>query len=377
MLKYDASAACNDCAIPVSSYTNITFHTNTPSIVDVQFFSFRNTQALYYIQRVQEFSLQRVVYVGGDNIAPVAILGTNVTSAVPLGSYIRFDASASSDVNGEALTFSWDFGDGRSGAGEIVTHQYNQEGSYVATLTVSDGMAIAQATETVSIGTPPTAEILVPAPGTEFAVGDVFVLQGKAVDATGFILPGSALTWEVRQVHADHYHPFLTPQSGNNIELLPAFEPEDFLAATNSFMQIHLTATDGNGLESKVVMDVMPKTHILNFESEPSEQVLIVDGYTVSTPVSVVSWENYRLEISAPDSELGRYVFTSWSNGGERTQTVLVGTDLTGTATAVFEDVCDSGPSWRQVGCQVTIFLFQILSWLLNTSISPGGFFGN
>ena len=71
---------------------------------------------------------------------PVAALGVtpNGVGMAGLTEY-RFDASGSSDPNQDALTYSWDFGDGRQGTGTAVTHIYAAAGTYEITLTVSDG----------------------------------------------------------------------------------------------------------------------------------------------------------------------------------------------------------------------------------------------
>ena len=73
---------------------------------------------------------------------------------------ISFDASGSLDPDLDPLTYSWDFGDGTTGSGPVVTHQY-VAGVYVATLTVSDGEAAATATVPVGI-----ADLIPPAPIT-------------------------------------------------------------------------------------------------------------------------------------------------------------------------------------------------------------------
>ena len=39
----------------------------------------------------------------------------------------------------DTLTFSINFGDGKTGTGKTVTHSYTTRGQYTATLTVSDG----------------------------------------------------------------------------------------------------------------------------------------------------------------------------------------------------------------------------------------------
>lgn len=51
---------------------------------------------------------------------------------------IRFDAGDSVDADGELLSYQWDFGDGSSGSGVVVTHTYDAPGNYIVTLTVQD-----------------------------------------------------------------------------------------------------------------------------------------------------------------------------------------------------------------------------------------------
>ena len=50
-----------------------------------------------------------------------------------------FDATGSSDPDGDALTYTWDFGDGQSGSGVSPNHTYAGDGARTITLTVSDG----------------------------------------------------------------------------------------------------------------------------------------------------------------------------------------------------------------------------------------------
>ncbi|MFC2083203.1 PKD domain-containing protein [Candidatus Bipolaricaulota bacterium] len=49
-----------------------------------------------------------------------------------------FDASASSSPNGAIVSYDWDFGDGESGTGTVVTHTYEEKGVYSVTLVVTD-----------------------------------------------------------------------------------------------------------------------------------------------------------------------------------------------------------------------------------------------
>ena len=52
---------------------------------------------------------------------------------------VMFDGSDSTDPDGDALTYRWDFGDGNQANGVTVQHVYAKPGRYVVTLTVRDG----------------------------------------------------------------------------------------------------------------------------------------------------------------------------------------------------------------------------------------------
>ncbi|WP_353948999.1 S8 family serine peptidase [Sporolactobacillus sp. Y61] len=51
---------------------------------------------------------------------------------------VTFDASASSDPDGNLVTYAWTFGDGSTAEGETATHQFTKKGKYNVTLTVTD-----------------------------------------------------------------------------------------------------------------------------------------------------------------------------------------------------------------------------------------------
>jgi len=58
------------------------------------------------------------------------------TSGSP--SRISFNAAESTDPDGSILSYAWDFGDGSTGSGLLVTHEYQAARSYIVKLTVTD-----------------------------------------------------------------------------------------------------------------------------------------------------------------------------------------------------------------------------------------------
>ena len=79
-----------------------------------------------------------LVPVNPPNAPPVAAF-TVTPAAVQPGVAVTFDASGSADPEGYPLeSYAWDFGDGTTGSGVQVQHAYSSDGTYLATLTVTD-----------------------------------------------------------------------------------------------------------------------------------------------------------------------------------------------------------------------------------------------
>ena len=312
---------CRDCNPPIPAYRNETFYTRD-IMVDIFFGPYKDTQALYVISRNEGQSIRRIRYTGSNNRAPVAAIKTSKIGA-RVGEVISFDGSKSSDADGDELTYVWDFGDGLTSNEETAEHAYTKLGQYTVTLTVTDSEnQTNQAFVVFVVGVPPVASIDLPIEGVQFIVGEEFRVKGSATDYKGKEIPDSQLTWEVRQHHGEHFHPFLEGATGNDFDLDPAPAPEDFSAATNSYLEIIMYATDGDGLTTTISRNIQPKKVIIDIDSDPQGLQVLVDEFAVVTPANITSWVNHDLRLNVNNQ--GEYVFESWSIGGNKKTTFKV-----------------------------------------------------
>src|SRR5438309_785977 len=114
------------------------------------------------------------------NRAPVANAGPPASGAE--GSTVSFDGSHSSDPDGDALTYAWDFGDGSTGTGPTPPHRYADNGVYAVRLTVSDGSLSAEATTSAVIANVAPSVGTITAPLDPQEIGDAVTASAAFTD---------------------------------------------------------------------------------------------------------------------------------------------------------------------------------------------------
>ena len=285
----------------------------------------QSKQALYYVSRDGDMrGVHKIEFTGTANRGPKAEIYADPTFGFkPLR--VNFDGTGSIDPDGDELTYEWDVdGDGVVDSTSSKTvFEYNKAGTHYATLTVKDGKGGKAQTEIrIEVeNTPPTPVILSPAEGTTFFVDQKFELIGTATDGEEGQLKDSSLTWEVRQHHNTHYHPWVDPETPGNNLIIKAPEPEDFDASLTSYLEILLTATDSQGLSATVSRKVYPRKVEVLIDSVPRGLEVIAYGDVHVTPKKVITWDNHVFEVEAYDQTIdgSTYTFDSWNDGGEQT----------------------------------------------------------
>lgn len=75
-------------------------------------------------------------YISSNNAPTACFTATPSYGQAPLN--VQFNASCSSDPDGNGLTYTWDFGDGGSGSGQFTDYWFYFQGFYQVQLTVTD-----------------------------------------------------------------------------------------------------------------------------------------------------------------------------------------------------------------------------------------------
>lgn len=123
-----------------------------------------------------------------NNLLPVANAGGPYSALIAIP--VNFDGSLSKDPDGTIAAYAWDFGDGTMGTGAKPTHAYSKEGTYTATLKVTDNSgatATAKATIVISLqNSAPVADA--GGPYTPSRRGRVVFDGGASTDSDGTIV---------------------------------------------------------------------------------------------------------------------------------------------------------------------------------------------
>jgi PKD repeat protein len=158
-----------------------------------------------------------------ENQAPVAGFGS---SCVDLTCSFT---NTSSDLDGDALTFQWDFGDGSGSSAVSPTHTYDVGGNYIVTLVADDGTTTDSVTAGISVSEPATDPvmtaavypILVATNGRTASIAiDVFDSGGNGVPAATVT---GTWTYEDRRGRAKTLNQAGVTDSGGGVTLTATF----------------------------------------------------------------------------------------------------------------------------------------------------------
>lgn len=199
---------------------------------------------IYYLD-IAFGSLNRITHTTGNRKPVVQVSAVPTSGLAPL--QVVFSSEGTIDPDGNPISYSWNFGDGSNSTEANPTHTYTGNGTYIASITVTDSLG-AQSIKSITItvgNQAPSANITNPLSGSLYVPNQIIQLNGTATDPEDGVLPPSAYHWQVILHHNTHIHymqDFLGVQN-------PSFVADDHNDPT-VYMEIILTVTDSAGLTS-------------------------------------------------------------------------------------------------------------------------------
>ncbi|MFB7368663.1 ThuA domain-containing protein [Streptomyces sp. NPDC056222] len=140
--------------------------------------------------------------------SPVAEASVDKTSGkAPLR--VAFSSAGTTDADGDALTYSWDFGDGGTSTATNPTYTYRKNGTYTATVTAKDasGRTGSASVHVVVGNTAPKVTLELPAEGALFGFGDEIPFKVTVTDPEDGTIDCTKVKVTYILGHDSHGHP--------------------------------------------------------------------------------------------------------------------------------------------------------------------------
>ncbi|MFJ5259759.1 carbohydrate-binding protein [Streptomyces sp. NPDC088387] len=202
--------------------------------------------------------LYRIEYIGGANRNPVAQASANRTSgALPLA--VQFSSAGSSDPEGGALTYSWNFGDGSTSTQANPSHTYTTAGTFRPTLTVRDPQGLTgTASLVITAGnTAPTVTLQQPLDGQLFSFGDTVPFRVAVSDPEDGTIDCSRVKVTYLLGHDSHTHAITSTNGCSGNLTVPADGEHD--SAANLYGVFDAEYTDSAGLTTHSLRTLQPR----------------------------------------------------------------------------------------------------------------------
>lgn len=267
-----------------------------------------------------EFAQIRRISYDAENVPPEAVATADRTYG-PLeeGEFtVKFDASKSSDANGDELHYKWDFDkDGETDSTkEKPEWTFTESANKEVTLKVDDGK---EKTDTASIeifaGDEPPEPSFSSGPAT-YEDGEEIAFEGSAEDPEDGALEASDLSWIIKLNHnGSHVHPWGSPEGVDTVKFTT-----DTAHDAPSFYEVELTAIDSRGLKQTIKQKLEPITKSVQIHSSPEGAPISYGGVNYTTPFAKQSTIGLHASLSTAQlfAQSGsEYEFESWSDGGE------------------------------------------------------------
>ena len=311
------------------------------------------------------------VHVVPRNQGPQADAGNDVD--VGVGEAVVFDASGSTDPDGQVVSWDWDFGDDGVGEGERVEHTYGEAGQYIVVLTVTDddgaidrdSVRVRVQAEEVPDNVPPVADA---GPDREVAAGAPVAFDGGgSSDEDGRIV---GWDWDLGDGEVDAGEAVIHAFAAAQVYVVRLTVTDDDGATDSDTAVVTVTGDEPPPDNQPPVADAGA-----DVEEAPGEDVALDGGGSrdADGEVAAYAWDFGDGEVGE-----GAQVGHAWAEVGRYTVTLTVTDDdgATGTdtlAVVVTEDSVENRPPVASAGDDQQIAVGRPVRFDGSASADPDG----
>jgi glucose/arabinose dehydrogenase len=222
------------------------FATGMGEPVDMKF----GPDGYLYFMSIYSGGFRRVLYKNGNHVPRVKLTAIPAAGKGPL--HVSFSATGTTDPDGDAMTYLWDFGDGAQAREPETQHTYQADGQYVVRLAVTDakgGRTVAEKLVTVGDAAP-VVRITSPGNYSVHLPGQKVSLAATATDQVGNTLPAAQTNWHIT-LHEGEQARVIAEASGPQA----SFEmPQS--SVDGAYVQAIFSAQSAGGLVSAAHIDL-------------------------------------------------------------------------------------------------------------------------
>jgi PKD repeat protein len=255
-------------------------------------------------------------------ITDVPITGLTAVNDSPtmLGEITILTATVTAGTN---ITYAWDFGDGTSGDGAIVTHIYPDLGLYTATVTATNSVSSQTASTLVTITDVPIADLS--------AVNNSPTVLGEVTTLTATVTAGTNIiyTWD-----------FGDGLTGLGAVVVHAYPDVGLFTAT-------VTATNGLGSETATTGVSITNVPIAGLTAVNDSPTNLGEVTTFTTTVTAGTNVIYTWDFGDGTTGSGAVVTHTYATTGEFTATVTASNGVSNMSVTTPVTVLPAGPANR------------------------------